>query len=158
MTLRARVLPAALLGAGLLAVVLAIVAGIFGMHVMTAHHSPHAGHAGTVNAGMAHPAAGHTAGHTAVVHPHADQVPGSAAGYPAAGATFSADESCGSGCPCAQEAGEPCVPLAKAASLALVPPQTGPAGPGHAANDCTAVGSSHIPPSPTPCDLSISRT
>lgn len=151
MTARTRVLSAALLRAGLLAAVLAIVAGIFGMHVMTAHSS-HAGHA----------AVGHLAGHPAVEHPAVEQgsgqAHGAAAGYQAASATFSAAESCSSGCPGAQEAGAPCIPLAKTASLAVVPPQAGTAGPAPTAIARGAVGYSYIPASPTPCDLSISRT
>lgn len=151
MTARTRVLSAALLRAGLLAAVLAIVAGIFGMHVMTAHSS-HAGHA----------AVGHPAGHPAVEHPAVEQgsgqAHGAAAGYQAARATFSAAESCSSGCPGAQEAGAPCIPLAKTASLAVVPPQAGTAGPAPTAIARGAVGYSYIPASPTPCDLSISRT
>ena len=193
MTARTRVLSAALLRAGLLAAVLAIVAGIFGMHVMTAHSS-HAGHAAVVQpqaaqpaaaqlpgghpAGDAavehslsggtagdtggHPAVGHLAGHPAVEHPAVEQgsgqAHGAAAGYQAARATFSAAESCSSGCPGAQEAGAPCIPLAKTASLAVVPPQAGTAGPAPTAIARGAVGYSYIPASPTPCDLSISRT
>lgn len=175
MTARTRVLSAALLRAGLLAAVLAIVAGIFGMHVMTAHSS-HAGHAAVVQPRAAHPAAaqlpgGHPAGDAAVVHSLAGdtgghpadgqgsgQAHGSAAGYQAASATFSAAESCSSGCPGAQEAGAPCIPLAKTASLAVVPPQAGTAGPAPTATARGAVGYSYIPASPTPCDLSISRT
>lgn len=188
MTARTRVLSAALLRAGLLAAVLAIVAGIFGMHVMTAHSS-HAGHAAVVQPQAAQPAAaqlpgghpagdaavehsnardtgghpaGHLAGHPAVEHPAdgqgSGQAHGSAAGYQAASATFSAAESCSSGCPGAQEAGAPCIPLAKTASLAVVPPQAGTAGPAPTAIARGAVGYSYIPASPTPCDLSISRT
>jgi hypothetical protein len=184
MTARTRVLSAALLRAGLLAAVLAIVAGIFGMHVMTAHSS-HAGHAAVVQPQAAQPAAaqlpgGHPAGDAAVVHSLAGgtgghpavghlaghpaveqgsgQAHGAAAGYQAARATFSAAESCSSGCPGAQEAGAPCIPLAKTASLAVVPPQAGTAGPAPTAIARGAVGYSYIPASPTPCDLSISRT
>ena len=193
MTARTRVLSAALLRAGLLAAVLAIVAGIFGMHVMTAHSS-HAGHAAVVQPQAAQPAAaqlsgghpagdaavvhslagdtgghpavghlaGHPAGHPAVEHPAFEQgsgqAHGAAAGYQAARATFSAAESCSSGCPGAQEAGAPCIPLAKTASLAVVPPQAGTAGPAPTAIARGAVGYSYIPASPTPCDLSISRT
>ena len=154
MTARARVLSAALLRAGLLAAVLAIVAGIFGMHVMAAGHSSHAG-----PAGGGHSTAAHPAGHTAVEHSddgHA--AAGHAAGQQAVSATFSAAESCSSGCPGAQEAGAPCIPLAKTPSLAVVPPQAGTAQPAPAANIRNAVGYSYIPSSPTPCELSISRT
>ncbi|HET7782092.1 MAG TPA: hypothetical protein VFL08_07235 [Arthrobacter sp.] len=160
MTARTRVLSAALLRAGLLAAVLAIVAGIFGMHVMTAHSS-HAGHAAVVQP-LAGDTGGHPAGHPAVEHPADEQgsgqAHGAAAGYQAARATFSAAESCSSGCPGAQEAGAPCIPLAKTASLAVVPPQAGTAGPAPTAIARGAVGYSYIPASPTPCDLSISRT
>ena len=162
MTARTRVLSAALLRAGLLAAVLAIVAGIFGMHVMTAHSS-HAGHAAVVQPQAAQPAAAQLpGGHPAVEHPADEQgsgqAHGAAAGYQAARATFSAAESCSSGCPGAQEAGAPCIPLAKTASLAVVPPQAGTAGPAPTATARGAVGYSYIPASPTPCDLSISRT
>lgn len=163
MTARARVLSAALLRAGLLAAVLAIVAGIFGMHVMTAHSS-HAGHtaasaesaAGGFVAGQpaGDAAAGQSAGQAAVVHSHAEH----AAGHTAVSPTFSAAESCGSGCPGAHEAGAPCIPLGKTASLAVVPPQAVTAEPAHATTTRAAVGYSYIPSSPTPCDLSISRT
>lgn len=137
MTARTRVLSAALLRAGLLAAVLAIVAGIFGMHVMAAHSSH--------------------AGHPAVAHSHTGDTAGHPAGH-AAVANFSAAESCSSGCPGAQEAGAPCIPLAKTASLAVVPPQAGTAGPAPTATARGVVGYSYIPSSPTPCDLSISRT
>jgi hypothetical protein len=158
MTVRARVLSAALLRAGLLAAVLAIVAGIFGMHVMTAHHSSPAAHAAVEHSHAGHAAGGQSAGDAAVGHSHARQAPGSAAGHTAVSAAFSAAESCSSGCPGAQEAGAPCVPLAKTASLAVVPPQGGTAQPAPAANTGDAAGYSFIPSSPTPCELSISRT
>lgn len=152
MTARTRVLSAALLRAGLLAAVLAIVAGIFGMHVMAAHSS-HAGHPAVVQPQAADPAAGHpAAGHT-----HTGDTAGHPAGH-AAVANFSAAESCSSGCPGAQEAGAPCIPLAKTASFAVVPPQAGTAGPAPTATARGTVGYSYIPSSPTPCDLSISRT
>jgi len=172
MTARSSVLSAAFLRAGLLAAVLAIVAGIFGMHVMTADHSSHAAHtdvtrtAGDAAVGHApvghtaeeHAAVGHTAGHAAVGH-SATGHPASTADAAGAGPSFTASESCSAGCPDAREAGASCTPLAKAGSLAAVPP---PAG--HttllapAASTRGATGYSFIPPSPTPCELSISRT
>jgi hypothetical protein len=164
MTARIRVLSAALLRAGLLAAVLAIVAGIFGMHVMTADHASHAAHAGDAKApatyaASGHSHAGHAAGDAAVAHSDAGHAAaGHAAGQPAVSAAFSAAESCSSACPGAQEAGAPCIPLAKTASLAVLPPQAGTAGPVPAANTRDAAGYSFIPPSPTPCELSISRT
>jgi hypothetical protein len=176
MTARASVLSAALLRAGLLAAVLAIVAGIFGMHVMTADHgshaSPHsraaslagAAHADTVHSAgdsaVAHSAAAHSAGHAVVGHPAGGHTPaGHPATQPEAGAFFTASQSCSSGCPAARESGASCIPSAKAGSLAVIPPPTGPAAhSGQAASTASAAGYSYVPSSPTPCELSISRT
>ena len=172
MTARASVLSAAFLRAGLLAAVMAIVAGIFGMHVMTADHSSHAahaevsrtagdagvGHAPVAHTAEGHAAVGHTAGHAAVGH-SATGHPASAAGAAGAGASFTASESCSAGCPDMREAGASCTPLAKAGSLAAVPPparHTALLAPAASARGAT--GYSFIPPSPTPCELSISRT
>jgi hypothetical protein len=174
MTARANVLSAALLRAGLLAAVLAIVAGIFGMHVMTADHGSHASpsthsraaslagaaHADTVHsagdAAVAHSAGAHSAGHAVVGHPAGGHTP---ATQPEAGAFFTASQSCSSGCPAARESGASCIPSAKAGSLAVIPPPTGPAAhSGQAASTASAAGYSYVPSSPTPCELSISRT
>lgn len=161
--------------AGLLAALLALVAGILGMHVMTADHSAHgpgsAGHAvaaasgggplGGTPAAPAGPAA-HPAGHDAVGHlPHGTSGdrhlgPDSHAGAPA---LLAGAESCGGSCPGADEQGTACTPSAQAGSLTVLPPRTGlaihpdPAG-GVQAGTATA----RIPSTPTPCELSISRT
>ncbi|PNI07272.1 hypothetical protein CXX84_16965 [Arthrobacter sp. AFG7.2] len=161
MTARASVLPAALLRAGLLAAVFAIVAGIFGMHVMTADHSSHASsvaHAGAAQqAGDA--AVGHSGGHDAVGHSDGHAAVGHPASPDDAGAATAAWESCSAGCPGAQEAGSSCIPSAQAGSLAVIPPQAGPAvHPGPAPGTSGAAGYSYFPSSPTPCELSISRT
>jgi hypothetical protein len=172
MTARASVLSAALLRAGLLAAVLAIVAGIFGMHVMTADHGSHASpstHTGAAQAEIAHPAGdsavahsagAHSAGHAVVGHPAGGHTPaGHPATQPEAGAFFTASQSCSSGCPAARESGASCIPSAKAGSLAVIPPPTGPAAhSGQAASTASAAGYSYVPSSPTPCELSISRT
>lgn len=131
---------AALLGrTGLLAVVLAIVAGILGMHVLTGDHSAHdAGHA----------AVGHSPGD----HDHP-------AIHAAAEEAFTASGSCGSGCPGVQEAGVSCIPSAKAGALAVFPPQAAAAAQlALAAGTRTPAAYSYVPTSPTPCELSISRT
>ncbi|MFJ6374486.1 hypothetical protein ACIQH9_02040 [Pseudarthrobacter oxydans] len=168
MTARASVLPAALLRAGLLAAVMAIVAGIFGMHVMTADHSSHAAHAGAaVAAGDAavghtaaeHAAVDHSAGHTAVEHSDAGHAAVLADAVGAAGVAFTASESCSAGCPDVREGGASCTPLAKTGSLAAVPPPANPTAllaPASGAHGTT--GYSFVPPSKTPCELSISRT
>lgn len=173
MTARASVLPAALLRAGLLAAVMAIVAGIFGMHVMTADHSSHAAHAGAAvaagDAAVGHAPAGHTAaehaavdhsaGHTAVEHSDAGHAAVLTDAVGAVGAAFTASESCSAGCPDVREGGASCTPLAKTGSLAAVPPPANPTAllaPASGAHGST--GYSFVPPSKTPCELSISRT
>ena len=159
MTARTSVLSAAVFRAGLLAAVLAIVAGIFGMHVMTADHSSHAAPA-DVGHPAGHTAVGHLAGDTAVGHPASGHgAAGHAATQPGQGASFTASESCSSGCPGVQAAGASCIPSAKAGSLAVVPPPATPGAPLEpAASTRSAVGYSFTPSSPTPCELSISRT
>ncbi|TLM84677.1 hypothetical protein [Pseudarthrobacter sp. NamE5] len=155
MTARVRVLSAAVLRAGLLAAVLSIVAGIFGMHVITAGHSSHAGHAGTAAPAAAPASAAHPAGHTAVGHSHAGHIaaPGNAA------EPFPALESCGAGCPDVREAGAYCIPLGKTGPLATVPPPINLAVHLESAGGTQETsGYSYIPASPTPGELSISRT
>lgn len=161
MTARASVLPAALLRAGLLAVVMSVVAGIFGMHVMTADHSSHAAHADVAlaagDSAVGHSPGGHSAAeHAAVGHSHAGHA---ATLTDAVGAAFTASESCSAGCPDVREEGASCTPLAKTGSLAAVPPPastTALLAPVFGTHG--AAGYSFVPPSPTPCDLSISRT
>ncbi|MEV7473715.1 hypothetical protein AB0N33_08380 [Pseudarthrobacter oxydans] len=170
MTARASVLSAAFLRAGLQAVVMAVVAGIFGMHVMTADHSSHAAHADVAlaagdsavghspggHSAAEHSAVGHSAGHTAVGYSHAGHA---AILTDAVGAAFTASESCSAGCPDVREEGASCTPLAKTGSLAAVPPPASPTAllaPVFGTH--RAAGYSFVPPSPTPCDLSISRT
>ncbi|MBD1538897.1 hypothetical protein HC749_12035 [Arthrobacter sp. S13_S34] len=161
MTARASVLSAAFLRAGLLAVVMAVVAGIFGMHVMTADHSSHAAHADVAlaagDSAVGHTPGGHSAAeHTAVGHSHAGHA---ATLTDAVGAAFTASASCSAGCPDVREEGASCTPLAKTGSLAAVPPPASPTAllaPVFGTHG--AAGYSFVPPSPTPCDLSISRT
>lgn len=177
MTARVHAMSAAILRAALVAAVLAIMAGILGMHVMTANHSSHAGHAGTVTAPAAHGAGGQSAGDTVVGHSHAGHTAGHTAvvlsdgvlsdggdrtatgSLPGTGASFTASESCGSGCPDAREAGASCIPMGKTGSLSAVPPPAGLAThvePGMHTRAATSY--SYVPSGPTPCELSISRT
>ena len=135
----------------LLAATLAVIAGLLGMHVLTAGHASH---------GAASHAA--PAGTTAVVHSTAGGHP-SHAGHPATAASTDAPAlvpaTCGDSCPGARESAAPCVPTAPGSPVTVVPPQAtlavlpllpaaGNPGPAYA----------YLPPSPTPCDLSISRT
>ncbi|WP_052690481.1 hypothetical protein [Pseudarthrobacter chlorophenolicus] len=162
----------------LLAAVLAVVAGIFGMHVMTAGHTSHAAHAGAapdpgaaqsaVDAGM--PAADrHPAGH----HAH---LAGNAGVAPSPDAVRSADQrsvpgdlvarpyvaepaACTPSHPGGQDAAASCTPLAKTGSLSAEPPTAMHShSAGRPASAGTVTGYSHIAPSPSPCELSISRT
>lgn len=152
---------AALRPAALAAAVLALLAGILGMHVLTAGHSAHAtpastaakhaGHAGAAHDGDAHPRAGdHAVGHSHDGHT------GQGA-QPAAG-SFTASGSCSSGCPGAEEAGAACVPLVPAGSPAVAPPPATSAAPLYLAAGARSTAYNYIPSGPTPCELSISRT
>ena len=134
--------------------VLAIIAGIFGMHVMTGSHAAHGNHAAAVQVGGGHAnAVDADANHAAMGHPvvgHAVAVHTEAAGF----------TSCAGSCHRVQESGTSCVPSAKASALAVFPPHENslvfPAAQGGRTG--RGVNHVHIPPSPTPCELSISRT
>ena len=143
MTAAGQVLASLLRRAALLAGVLAVIAGIFGMHVMTASHASHAG-------------AGHTHASTA----HASTTHSSGLGHPAAGAVvvLSAGAVCAETCPGAEEAGASCVPSAAAGSFSVVAPPAPVMHQGPAGAAVTAAGDSYLPSGPTPCELSISRT
>lgn len=147
--------------AWLLGATLAVIAGLLGMHVLTAGHASH----GPVAQGMAShsadsPAA--PAGAAAVVHSAVGDHPGHA-GHAAAPASTDppalAPGTCGNSCPGAQESGAPCVPSVPGGSVTVLPPQATlavlPLLPA-AGNPGSSYG--YLPPSPSPCDLSISRT
>lgn len=156
--------------AWLLAAALAVIAGLLGMHVLTSGHGSHGSglqgmvsHSSASPDGTAHPShsAGYYPGHTAVAHSaaaggHAGQHPD--VSTPDAPALASA--ACGDSCPGARESGAPCVPSAPSGPVALSPPQASlaaiPAPP--ACGGTAGAGYDYLPPSPTPCDLSISRT
>lgn len=156
--------------AWLLAAALAVIVGLLGMHVLTSGHGSHGSglqvmisHSPASPVASAHPShsAGHSPSHTAVAHSaaaggHAGQRPGSST--PDAPAL--ASPACGDSCPGAQESGAPCVPSAPGSPVTLSPPQASPAAiPAPRAPGNTAgAGYGYLPPSPTPCDLSISRT
>ena len=143
MTAASQVLASLLRRAALLAGVLAVIAGIFGMHVMTASHASHAG-AGHTHASTAHSSTAHASG----------------LGHPAAGAVvvLSAGGVCAETCPGAEEAGASCVPSAAAGSFGVVAPPAPVMHQGPAGAAVTAAGYSYLPSGPTPCELSISRT
>ena len=145
----------------LLAATLAVIAGLLGMHVLTAGHASH----GPVAQGMdTHGAAAPAAptGAAAVVHSAVGDHAGHA-GHAAAPASTDppalAPGTCGNSCPGAQESGAPCVPSVPGGSVTVLPPQAAlavlPLLPA-AGNPGSSYG--YLPPSPSPCDLSISRT
>ena len=136
-----RALPALLRRAWLFAAALAVIAGLLGMHVLTSGHASHGA--------MAQGAGPHS---TASQPDHA----------PAAAAVDTPDlasAACGDACPGVKESGAPCVPSAPSGPLAISPPQATLAVlPPQPAGGNPAPGYSYLPPSPTPCELSISRT
>ncbi|MFE4543509.1 hypothetical protein [Arthrobacter sp. NPDC056727] len=143
--------------AGMFSLVLALIAGIFGMHVMSGHHLMHgpAGAVAAASAGRPH--------HSNHSHPAGEAAHGVTAGAAhAAGEEISAAAGCPDGnCSGTQVVTASCTPLGKTGTLAAPMPGTavfaavyvraGPAGQ-------VSGRSAHRPDTPTPCKLSISRT
>ncbi|MFC9350423.1 DUF6153 family protein [Arthrobacter sp. NPDC057013] len=138
--------------AGLFSLVLAIIAGIFGMHVMNGHHLTHGptvAMAAAESHGHPHPADEATHGMSP------DAVPA------ATGHAVSAAAGCPDGdCIGTQSMTFSCIPAGKTGTLAVPAPGTsilaalvgaGPAGPARR-------GYAYLPGTPSPCQLSISRT
>jgi hypothetical protein len=131
----------------LLAGLLAVIAGILGMHVMTGNHAAHS-HQSLATASAPAVAAPDHAEHDAAVVP------------PATDDDATAQCSCSGSCSGMQAMGAPCTPSAKTASFTAPPP--GDAG--LAVNDragfnpAAPAAYSYLPGSPSPGDLSISRT
>ena len=137
--------------AWLLAATLAVIAGLLGMHVLTSGHSSHASMSGGAIAG--HTAVAHSAGDVHAVHA------GHNATAPAPDAPVLGSAGCGGSCPGAQEPGAPCVPTAPSGPVTISPPQASLAVlPAPAATGTAGADYGYLPPSPTPRDLSISRT
>lgn len=145
--------------AGLLAGVLAIIAGIFGMHVMTGTHSVHAPAAVTATSdGTVHsyPAVDGHAGHQAPGAPTAHQ----ASALQDKDVASAQSCSCSGDCTSMQAMTVSCIPSAKTWSLAA--PLPGITGFG--VNDRAGMSSTvtarnaYLPGSPSPGELSISRT
>ena len=142
--------------AGLFTAVLALIAGIFGMHVMTATHAMHSATAvTTVSAPHNDSPAGHTAEHLTG--------PSSAPELPAAqdeadARTVQCTDS--NNCTSMQSMTAACTPSAKTASLAAPPPGTGIIARHTSAGTQSTIGAlwSYLPGSPSPGELCISRT
>ena len=143
--------------AGLFTAVLALIAGIFGMHVMTATHALHSPAAAAATAGAHHDSS--PAGHTGVHPPgpsSAAELPG---GQDEAGArTVQCTDS--GNCTSMQSMTAACTPSAKKGSLAAPLPGTGIIARNANAGTPSTISAlwSYLPGSPSPGELCISRT
>jgi hypothetical protein len=146
-----------LLRAGFLAAALAIIAGLFGMHIMTGAHGM-AAH-GMPMAGEGHTAAqvsADPAGHSG----HGTEPAGR--GMTAVAAATGSPSSCSSAgaCPEMSAGGAACVLAPANTSLTAPQPGTAPCAVPDLAGTAAAAGTnySYSPDSPSPGDLCISRT
>ena len=143
--------------AGLFTAVLALIAGIFGMHVMTATHAMHspATAAATVSAPHDSSPAGHAGEHPA----GPSSAPEVHAAQDEAGArTVQCTDS--NTCTSMQSMTSACTPSAKTGSLAAPLPGTGIIARNTNAGTQSAISAlwSYLPGSPSPDELCISRT
>lgn len=172
MAARAARAAAFLRSAALLAAVLAVVAGFIGMHVLTGTHAAHA--AATVQApASAQSPAGHGGTesrrahesrhpHAASRHDHAPSLP-ARADHPAndrVGAVGAVSDTCLGDCSAAAGMGTDCVPSPQHADWKAPPPGTGAVAVDHhgALPDVRAGSYPYLPGTPSPGELSISRT
>ena len=149
---------AGLVRAALLATVLAVLAGLLGMHVLSASHAAHAAAAGAPSGEVALAAA---SGHAASGHSDSGHAAAKHAGTSPSHET-PAPPSCGCGGDCGGQSSAhvSCTPAPSGASLSApapgttlmaVQPRTEPLA-------APATAHSHQPATPTPIELSISRT
>jgi hypothetical protein len=149
--------------ANLFAAVLAIMAGIFGMHVMTGTHSMHSPDAAIATtataaaAGMVH--AGPSGGHTGHQTPGTSSDAQVSGGQDAGGASVEQCPDTG-GCPGMQAMTAACIPSANTGSLTAPLPGTAVLAVNNNSG-ALLVGAgrwSYLPGSPSPGELCISRT
>ena len=145
-----RITTAFLPSAGLLALVIAVVAGILGMHVIAAGHGEHsmAAAASTAAAAPAHD--GHHEPERHLEHQATDAI----------GHAAPERDACSGGCTDLHATTASCTPSAKTGSLSAPLPGNAAFGDiSSAAAPCPAVlWYSYVPASPSPGELSISRT
>jgi hypothetical protein len=161
MTASERNIAAALLErACLLTGILAVLAGILGMHVMAGSHSMHSPAALTAVAGAAtvHAETAAVDGHP--VHGTADTASSHRTEVQVAASSSVEECSCSESCASGHTMTVSCTPLAKNESLSVPLPGTGVFG---SASNARALGTvplaySYLPGSPSPGQLSISRT
>lgn len=143
----------------LLAGILAVIAGFLGMHILAGLHGTHGQAAHPASAASVMPAARAHTGHSpAAAAPAAPPV--FATTVTVGGTPMPASCTCQGGCAEKPAAHVDCTPSVSGASLSLPPPGTTvvrsqPWATGVAVQWAL---SAHIPGSPTPNDLSISRT
>lgn len=143
--------------AGLFATVLALIAGIFGMHVMTATHTMHSPAAAAATVSDHHESS--RAGHTGEHPPGPLSGPGMPAAQVEAGApTVQCTDS--DNCTSMQSMTAACTPSAKTGSLAAPLPGTGIIARNTNAGTPGSISArwSYLPGSPSPGELCISRT
>lgn len=143
--------------AGLLATVLALIAGIFGMHVMTATHAMHSP-ATAAAAVSVH----HESSHAAHTGEHAPG-PSAASDLPGAldeSGTRTVQCSDSGNCTSMQRMTAACTPSAKTGSLAAPLPGAGIIARNVNTGTLATIGArwSYLPGSPSPGELCISRT
>lgn len=144
-----------LLRAGFLTVALAIIAGIFGMHIMTGAHHMSAGH--TMPEAAAGPSMGVQGNPAGQVHATVASLNATAVTQAASGSSSSCAPA--GSCPEMSAGGNACVLAPGNTTLTAPAPGTAPYalpefGVGAAAN----INYSYSPDSPSPGDLCISRT
>ncbi|WP_248758387.1 hypothetical protein [Pseudarthrobacter sp. SSS035] len=152
-----------LLRAGIVAGILAIIAGIFGMHVMTGNHIMHSPAAAQT------PAAAVSVGDSHASHqstPHQglpDTSTAGATGHRVAGgvgAGQAASCPCSAQCTSVQAMSAACIPSTNAGALTAPEPGQGTLGSDSRGGLRVRAGASnaYVPGSPSPGELSISRT
>ncbi|MDN4643411.1 hypothetical protein [Arthrobacter sp. PsM3] len=143
--------------AGLFTAVLALIAGIFGMHVMTATHAMHSPPMAAASVGAPHESS--PAGHPGEHPPGPSSAPGLPAAQDEAGARSGQCADSGD-CTSMESMSAACTPSAKTSSLAAPLPGTGIIArqPGAGTPSTISARRSYLPGSPSPGELCISRT
>ncbi|WP_427135532.1 hypothetical protein [Pseudarthrobacter sp. S9] len=144
--------------AALLVGILAVIAGFLGMHILSGSHSMHDGHGGssTIAAGSHASPASTAAGHSAL----GSTTPGHHGTATSSGTPVPPSCLCPGDCTDKPAMHLGCIPAPAGASLSAPPPGTAPLQTRARTAVLTEQGSSYsyLPGTPTPSDLSISRT
>jgi hypothetical protein len=155
--------PAFLLRAGIVAGVLAILAGIFGMHVMTGNHTMHSPAAMRMPATVMSAGDSRTGHQSAAHHDVPDPTTHEASGErvsPTLAAGPAASCTCSAECTSVQAMSAACIPSAKTGTLTAPEPGQGTLTSENRGGlpDRMTASYAYLPGSPSPGELSISRT